>query len=280
MGQEMILTLKWYVVILALCLCSSAHGAFERVTQGARSVSMGGALVAEVRSAWGAFTNPSSIATISQRTISLHYSPEPFGLKELAEGAFSYVEPTGLGAFALSGSRFGFELYREVTLTGSFSRPITDRLLVGLNLHYYSLAIQNYGSGKTFGIDLGMLVEVSDGLRWGFSTFNINAPVIGQAKEKLPQIFSTGISYQPIDDATIALSLVKDIRYDTEVDIGFEYTLVNIVALRGGTTSDPSVLMAGIGIHYSIVQLDYAFSNHPDLGNTHQASLSLILGDF
>jgi hypothetical protein len=279
MGQEMKITVKCHIVILALCQATSAHGAFEQVTQGSRSVSMGGASVAEASNTCWTSTNPSSLASILRRTVSLHYSPEPFGLKELAHWAFSYVEPTGIGAFALSGSRFGFELYHEVTFTTSFSRPIVDRLLVGLNLNYYSLTIQNYGSGKTFGVDLGMLVTLSDQLRWGFATFNINAPVIGQAKERLPQIFSTGISYQPTGDATIALDLVKDIRYQTEVDIGFEYKLVNILALRGGTSSDPSVLNAGIGIHYSIVQLDYAFSNHPNLGNTHQASLSIVLGE-
>ena len=34
-----------------------------------------------------------------------------------------------------------------------------------------------------------------------------------------------------------------------------------------------------MGLHYSFVQLDYAFSTHVDLGMTHHFSLSLLLGD-
>ncbi|MEK7249604.1 MAG: hypothetical protein AAB209_04195, partial [Bacteroidota bacterium] len=139
------------------------------------------------------------------------------------------------------------------------------------------LSIQNYGSASTIGIDVGVLVDISDEVRWGFAAFNLNAPTIGAAKEKLPQVFSTGVTYNPIQEAIIAASIVKDIRYPTELHIGVEYSLMEMIALRAGTTSDPNTLNAGVGIHYSFVQVDYAFSSHSELGMTHQFSLSLKL---
>jgi hypothetical protein len=240
---------------------------------------MGGASVAIVPNPWAAFSNPALLQTIPQRTISFFYSPQPFGLKELARGSFTYVEPTSLGAFALSGSRYGFELYREIVLGLSYGMTVTDRLDVGLHVNYYSLSIQNYGNDATLGVDIGLLIEITEDIRWGFAGLNLNAPTIGEAKEKLPQIYSTGISYMPIMEATLALDIVKDIRYPAELHLGIEYSMVDLVDIRGGTSSDPSAWNAGVGMHYSFVQLDYAFSTHVDLGMTHNFSLSLLLGE-
>ena len=267
------------LVLLILCQIQPVFGAFERTTRGSRPIAMGGASVATVNNPWAAFSNPAALQTIPQRTVSFFYSPQPFGLSELARGSFSYVEPTSVGTFAGSASRYGFELYREIILGISYGMNVTDRFAVGLHVNYYSLSIQNYGNDGTIGVDAGFLVEVTDDIRWGFAGLNLNAPTIGEAKEKLPQVYSTGISYMPIREATLVLDIVKDIRYPAELHIGIEYSMFDIVDIRGGTSSDPSTLNAGMGLHYSFVQLDYAFSAHVDLGMTHYFSLSLLLSE-
>ncbi len=267
-----------HVVAFAMLLFGqTTFAAFERTTQGGRAVAMGGSLVALSGNEWSAFTNPATLMTIGERTVSLFYAPQPFELKELSHGAASYVEPTSIGSFALSASRFGFELYKETRIALSYCDEVGGVVKGGINLDYYSLSIQNYGSASTIGIDVGVLVDISDEVRWGFAAFNLNAPTIGAAKEKLPQVFSTGVTYNPIQEAIIAASIVKDIRYPTELHIGVEYSLMEMIALRAGTTSDPNTLNAGVGIHYSFVQVDYAFSSHSELGMTHQFSLSLKL---
>jgi hypothetical protein len=240
---------------------------------------MGGASVAEPQNLWAAFSNPASLASLDQRSLSLFYSPQTFGLKELARGSLTFVEPTPIGFFAFSGSRFGFELYREATASVSYGRSLSDLFQLGASFNLYSLSIQNYGSAAAFGLDVGMLIHIASDVHWGFAALNVNAPTIGSAKERLPQVFSTGFSYNPIPEATIGADLVKDIRYPTELHVGIEYTLLETVNLRGGVSGEPSTLDAGVGIHYTFFQLDYAFSEHPDLGMSHQFSLSLLLGD-
>ncbi len=240
---------------------------------------MGNSLVALTGNEWSAFVNPAGLRTIHERTMSLFYVPQPFEIKELAHGAASYVEPTTLGTFALSGSRLGFELYRETRIALSYSDEFISAVKGGVTVNYYSVSIQNYGSAGTIGVDLGLLVDVSDEVRWGFAAFNLNAPKIGAAKEKLPQVFSTGISFSPINEAVLAASIEKDVRFPVELHIGVEYSLLEMIALRAGTTSDPNTLNAGIGIKYSFAQFDYAFSSHGELGMTHQFSLSLKLGE-
>jgi hypothetical protein len=253
--------------------------AFEQGNQGSRSAAMGNSLVAVSGEEWSAFVNPAVLKTISERTVSLFYAPQPFELKELARAAASFVEPTGIGTFGLSASRYGFELYRETRIALSYAGDLATIVKGGVTINYYSLSIRNYGSASTFGVDLGLLVDVSDNIHWGFAASNLNAPTIGTAKEKLPQIFSTGISFNPIAEGTIAVSVVKDIRYSAEVHVGIEYAMMEMVALRAGTTSDPNTLNAGVGIWYSFAEFDYAFSSHSELGMTHQFSLSLKLGE-
>ncbi len=267
-------------LLFALCLLhQSAFSAFERMNHGSRAAAMGNSLVALSANEWSALVNPAGLGTIHERTLSLFYVPQPFEIKELSHGAVSYIEPTSFGTFAVSGSRLGFELYKETRIALSYSDELASSVKAGATVNYYSVSIQNYGAAGTFGIDVGLLVDISDQLKWGFAAFNLNAPKIGAAKEKLPQVFSTGITFSPVGEAVIAASVVKDVRFPVELHMGVEYSLLQMIALRAGTTSDPNTLNAGIGIRYSFAQFDYAFSSHGELGMTHQFSLSLKLGE-
>jgi len=271
--------MKAILMILFLGATQISMGAFERNSHGGRAIGMGGASIAIMDNPWAVFTNPGALGAQQPRTLSLFYSPQPFGLRELAHGSFSYVEPMPFGTLAFSGSRYGFELYREVALTLSYGGRIADLLLYGISVNYLSLSIEKYGSASTVGVDAGILVAVSDEVSWGFVATNLNAAAIGALKEKLPQVFSTGLSYKPIHEATIAADIVKDIRYEAELRLGVEYIVLDLISLRSGTSSDPSAFNAGLGIRYSLLELDYAFSSHPELGMTHQASLSIRLGE-
>lgn len=271
--------MKSFLIIVFVCVATNGRAAFEHLAHGSEAIALGGACVAQINSPWTAFYNPGGLPTVDTRSLSLHYSPQPFGLKELAHGSFSFVEPMSIGTLAASGSRFGFDLYREIDLQGSFGVGVNDLFSVGANVHYYHLSIANYGSASAWGVDVGILARISEEVRWGFSAFNVNAPTIGAAREELPQVFVTGIAYSPIVEATLLVDIEKDVRYPAELHAGVEYTILDILALRAGTISDPSVLCAGAGIHYSIIRLDYAFTNHSELGATHQVSLSIYLGD-
>lgn len=257
---------------------SHAHAAFERAAQGARGSAMGGLSIALADNAWGAFVNPGALRTIDERTLALFYAPRPFDLKELAFIAASYIEPTSIGCFGVAASRFGFELYKETRLAISFADEITSGLRFGVGVTQYALSITNYGSASSWGVDVGMLMDVSDTFRWGFAASNLNAATIGQAKEKLPQQFATGVAFIPITNATLTLSISKDVRYPMEVHVGVEFLPVEALALRAGSSSDPNTLNAGIGVRLAFASFDYAFSSHSELGVTHAFSILLRLG--
>jgi hypothetical protein len=272
--------MKGLCFAVLLTFSSAAFSAFERTSEGSRAVAMGGGLVALRGSEWSAFANPAALKTVGARTLALFYAPQIFELKELSHAAASYIEPTAIGTFAISASRFGLDFYKESRVAVSYSEEVASTITLGVGLDYYSLSIQNYGSAGTFGVDIGVLMEVADGVHWGFAAFNLNAPRIGTAQEKLPQVFSTGIAYSPFNEATLSASIRKDVRYAVELRVGVEYEFIEMIAVRAGTSSEPSALNAGTGIHYLFARLDYAFTWHTELGISHQFSLSLNLGDF
>lgn len=267
------------LVLAVLLATETAEAAFERMGVGASSTGMGGALTGVPGHEWSAFFNPAGFSLLAERMLSVSYVPQPFGLNELAHGAFSFAEPAQVGTFAVSGNRLGFELYREVTLTGSFSTTPSDGFHAGINVNYFSLSIAGYGTAGVLGLDAGVLVELTGDVSWGARASNINSPTIGEAKERLPQVFAAGVSYKPLHEATLAVDFVKDIRYPVEVRMGLEYRLLDIVHLRAGSVTEPSSLHAGVGVAYQFLQLDYAITDHPDLGMTHQFSVSIRLGD-
>ncbi|MFQ5752725.1 MAG: helix-hairpin-helix domain-containing protein, partial [bacterium] len=121
-------------------------------------------------------------------------------------------------------------------------------------------------------------VPISSRINWGFLTKNFNRPVIGQANERLPQSFTTGISTQPTANVILNFEIYKDVRFSEELRFGAEFKPFNNLALRAGTANNPNRFSAGFGVRVWPLTLDYAFFTHNDLGVTHQMSLSIHIG--
>jgi hypothetical protein len=191
---------------------------------------------------------------------------------------FSYVEPLKELSLSVSGLRSGFDLYHETTISLSAGMTAFTGLRCGVCVNGFILAIRNYGQATSFDIDVGMQFNAAGDLSFGFVMQNLTSGTIGVAKERLPQALSSGISYQPIAAASLTLDLVKDSRFPLETRFGVEYIAADIVPIRAGIATEPSMLSAGLGIHTSLVEIDYAMTEHPELGLTHQFSLTLRLG--
>ncbi len=267
----------WKALILFAVVTANAFAAFDKRSQGSPALMLGGTTMASSSDPWASTMNPALLQLHDDRILAVSYAPQPFGLKELSQGSVLYIEPASFGHLSLSGSRFGFDLYREVNFALSYAATISSGMHVGVALNYYGLAIQNYGNASTFGVDLGGVLEITDDVRWGFAATNINFPKLGEAQEPLPQVFATGIAYEPFDVGVIAVDIVKDVRYAPELVFSLEYAIVESVRLRTGVCTEPSVLNAGVGLSFEFIRLDYGFSSTADLGLTHQASLIFFL---
>jgi hypothetical protein len=251
---------------------------FENIDLGARAVALNGAFTSVSNSSLAIFYNPAGLGQMKYRDFSVFYSPAPFGLSELSVSAVTYAEPMKYGIFGAGIRTYGYDLYRETNILLSYGNVYKKKLFYGFNLNFYHLNIQNYGSASSYGVDAGAMAYINKYLRWGFFGKNITGSKIGESKEKIAQVYRTGLNYKPLSEAGLIFEIEKDIKYPVSVRAGFEYTLMDYVDLRAGVGNEPASFTGGIGINYNIFQLDYAFYKSQDLGITHQGSLTVNFG--
>ncbi len=263
------------IIPLLVILVTPMFGAFERLPYSGRSAALGFSSVSLAACPWGIWHNPAGLSATATQAVSVSFVPGVFGMTELSHAAGVYSHPFPFGTLGVGASRFGFELYRETRLALSASTAISDDLHLGVTINYFGLGIQNYGTAATFGVDAGLLVRISDDVWWGSLLGNINAAAIGASKEKLPQILSTGVAFSPVSEALLVAAVTKDIRHPVQISAGLEYTFLDVFAARVGTSTEPSIMTAGVGVTVAFGRFDYGFSSHSLLGSTHTISLTI-----
>ena len=252
--------------------------AFERQPESVRACGMGGAGLALAGNVWGGLTNPASLACTNVRMIAVSVAPSPFGLQELRRAACAYAEPLGRFTASVTGIRYGYELYREVTLGAACGFDCGEGVRVGGTVTLNSLSIAGYGYGVCPGFDAGILWEIVSGLQFGASAVNCNAPSPGRCGESIPRTFQAGIAYANVGGFVVACDIAEDPRFPAEVRLGAEFSVAEFLFLRAGVSTDPSSCSAGVGVRFLPVDIDYAFSRHQELGFTHRFGLCLRLG--
>ncbi len=252
---------------------------FAQLNPGARQISIANSDVALSNDVLSIYSNPAGIAQLNWREVGMFYSPAPFGLKELANGFIAYHEPFKLFNISLGAMTYGFDLYKENKISLCIAKNFSNNLFAGLMTNLHSLSIKNYGSDLSFTFDLGLLTYLTDDIRFGFCYKNITRSTFGDYKNQIPTLFSTGISYSPLENSNINVAAEKDIELPISLRLGFEYLFLNYVAVRTGFSSEPEKFTFGIGIIYSFLEVDYAIFNHQDLGFTHQVGILLSFSE-
>jgi hypothetical protein len=260
-------------ILSALCIVSVYSNFFAQFNPGAKQISIANSDVALSNDVFSLFNNPAGLSQMNWRELGVYYSPSPFGFTELANGFFSYHEPTDLGSFAIGGMTYGFELYRENKITLGYSFNFNNNFFSGAAVNYHMVFIKNYGSTAAFYFDIGGLIYLSDSFRWGFFVHNINHASFGKEDDQIPLVMNTGFSYDIVSQLSFNFSLEKDIRYNASLQAGINYDIIENISLRSGFSNNPSSYSGGLGINYSFFSIDYALINHPDLGLTHQAGI-------
>lgn len=263
---------------IALLFFVAAQIVLAQYNPGAKQISLSNSDVAMSNDVFSLFNNPAGLSQMDWREVGIYYSPAPFGLTELANGYVAYHEPTTIGSFAAGGMTYGFELYREAKFLLGYSYNYNSRFFIGAAINYHTVSIKNYGNDAAFYLNLGGLAYLTDQIRWGFYILNLNKATFSEEDDQIPMVFSSGFSYDVIDQLSLNAALEKDIRYKTTFQFGVDYDIIEYISLRSGFSTEPSRYSAGVGINYSIVSLDYALFTHNDLGLTHQAGITISFG--
>lgn len=274
----MIMNMIKITVVLCILALKSSFAQFEFSSVGARAVGLNGAFTSLSDNSLAVFYNPAGLGQISFREISAYYGPSQYGISEISTAALTYTEALDFGTFGIGLKTYGFELYRESELTLSYGNNFGKKIFLGLNLNYYDLTIQNYNSASSFGADIGGLAYLTGFLKWGFFAGNITGSKIGESDQRISQIYRTGFTVQPETDLNMILEFEKDVKFPLSFRGGLEYFVNEYVDLRAGIGTQPDSFSGGISLNYNILQLDYAITNHQDLGMTNQISVTANFG--
>ena len=180
----------------------------------------------------------------------------------------------------------------ELAVLGSMGRMVWTNWRAGASakILYKSVAGESaYG----LGFDVGMGRTVSKSLEVGVAAHDLTTSILawstGRTEAILPSIVLGGAYQIDLHAVNAHVTVVADLnghfesRGDAEQiaagplsvnpQAGLEYLISTAVSLRGGY--DGQNLTAGAGLHISVVNVDAAFQNHPDLGFTHRVSLGV-----
>ena len=176
---------------------------------------------------------------------------------------------------------------RNFVVGVSYARSFQSDVQLGLTGKFlYEKILIDEASG--FAVDFGLRYSTPvERLSLGLAVSNIGQmSILRDEKTKLPALLRVGPAYTlPIEEITSNITLASDLLYvfpekKSYLNVGGEILLRNLVAARAGyqSGSQGRGFSAGLGIHYGIVSLDYAYTAlSADLGNTNTFSLTINL---
>ncbi len=264
--------MKWGFRLFYLLLAIVGES-FAQELPGAGQIALAHSNISSSNDVFSLFNNPAGLSLLKSREIGFYYSPTPFGVKELANTFAAYCEPTQYGSLSAGYSNYGFELYKENTFAIGYGKKIANNFFIGLSSAYHNISIKNYGSKGVLVFSLGAITKLTDQIGLGFAVSNVTRSTITNESNDIPTVFWLGSDLKFVKDIVFCAAVKKEIGFNPSIRLGTEYSLLDFLKLRIGTSNEPNTYSGGIGIIYQFVQVDYAFSSHPDLGFTHQFGL-------
>jgi len=277
---------------------------FLKIDVGARESAMGGAVTSLVRDANAVFWNPAGIAHV--RKIDCVTSVNNWLVKsQLASISLAY--PFGSTVMSLNLLNYKIADFEETTVVSSagtgnmisagdtqiglaVARRFTNRLSIGLQLKYNHEYLAEY-TNNNWMIDVGSIyITGFRDLTLGFAFQHFGPDMrFAQQQFRTPLLFRIGASDKLIDNEMGSLTLGIDLVHPTDnvewVNVGFEYKLGEILALRLGYRPQRDLGNVAYGIGLKIPELgsfgstiDYSYMSYGAIfENIHRVTLGMNL---
>lgn len=240
---------------------------------GARSTAIGGFNVT-LSDLWSSNNNQAGLGFVEDLSGGIYYENR-FLLKETSYKAGAFVLPVKKGAFGLSVTSFGFELYNETKAGLSYGMRFGDKFSMGVQLNYLNTSLtQDYGSKTSLTGAVGLIAKLSKELTMGVHIYNpTRAKLAKYDNERVPTIMKLGLDYRFSDKVMLAVSTEKDLNFDAIVNAGIEYHIIEMLYLRGGISTNPTQYAFGFGMQLTNFKIDLSSSFHQTLGITPAISI-------
>lgn len=268
--------IKAIAVMIFLFLTLFCYSGNDKGIGGARMIGLAGANTAIRKDVWAGYNNPASVAGIDKYSFGAGFERR-FLLQELQYAQLACAVPVQKATFIGTASTFGFDLYRETSASIGYARSFHEKYHAGASFQIHNTAIgENYGSAYAYTLQIGTQVNLSEKIVLGADVYNLTRSSIGrQFKERIPTVYSLGVSYQPNSKCLITTMIDKDVDFKPRIRGGVEYTFAKLLSARIGASTNPDMAYAGLGFFYKGFGLDFAMSYHTYLGFTPNLSLRL-----
>ncbi|MFC2048867.1 hypothetical protein ACFLR5_01445 [Elusimicrobiota bacterium] len=271
--------------IITTAFADCLGGAFDNIPVNAKPVSKGTAGTASGKDINSVRINPAALAELDELQFLLSYR-DFYGLDLISQKHAALALPGKTINAGLSWDRVNttgevrFLDYSEDTFMITFSGAVPgfENFLFGTNFKFYQVLSDIDASG--YGFDVGFRYNTLFNGRVVFGLFgeNINTPGLNWssgAKDHLKALYRAGICYLP----GLGFSISADYDNLKRLNAGFEIIpLKQKLSLRAGikdALENTRVLSAGFGYELKKFTIDYALSNHRELGMTHFFTLLL-----
>lgn len=234
---------------------------------GARSNSMGNASVT-LTDVFAAQNNPAAMPYLEQASAGI--STQNFFLVEGGINAYygAGTLPVGEhGAFGLTAHFTGDETFNQTKIGIGYGRKLLEALSVGVQLDYLGTRTGEVGSGQAITFDIGVLYTPTKTVRIGAKAFNpIRAENGMPNPEPLPSLINVGLSWQPSDKIILCIEGEQEMTNNLRIKSGLEYHIAEVLFLRGGYISNPSMFTTGFGLKWQSINIDASVQFHQQLG--------------
>jgi hypothetical protein len=264
---------------ICLLLAASVEAAFDNLSSSAKSLSLANACVALTDEPSVLSINPGGLGFLGSKGFQAGLS-RLYELNELSEGEFYFAAPFRRLAIGAGLHVFGKgNYYQESVLSLALAYRIRHRVSVGANLKYVRVSFSDeYDALSAFSVDVGSAFKVNPNLQVGLGVRNANQPELVKNSDDIPTNVSFGLAVFPFEEVTLLFDLSYEERYREQLHFGQEIKLLKNLPLRFGIQTSPASYAFGAGFNFDKLLLDYAYSNHSVLGDTHKISFSYLWG--
>ena len=239
----------------------------------ARFQALGG-VSAPLTGCWSVFGNQAGLADLSRIEIAGSFQSR-FLVSELSSRAGLVGFPVQSSVLAFSIYQFGEIPFRHEKFGLSYARKIIPHLNFGIQFNYYRLFLsEDNKSVGSAGMELGVQYLMNRKLILGIHLLN---PY--QTKIKLysgnfafDSLINFGILYRLSDSFGVTSEIENDFDNQFRIEAGMEYSLLNNLWLRVGSSGKPLQLTAGFGFQLKKLMVDFASVYSQYLGNSPSVS--------
>ena len=291
-------------------------GEFLETGVGARALGMGGAFVAAVEDVTAIYWNPAGLVSLNTLQVHAMHSERfagivnwdfvgvgvpikgrlalGFGFFRLGVDGIPFTRlPDPSQSLGRTNVPYAYKYVNssEMAFVFGFAKRKSARFSYGGNVKVIRKSASEYGAWG-LGFDFGVSLNPYRSMKVGLVLLDGTSTLVawsGGRKELITPHLRAGVTY-PIRMLQFKILPVLDVhigfenrgsaaqvalgRVDLDFRGGLEVGFRDCVAIRVGT--DRGCFTTGAGFRISAVGIDYGFSNHYDLGNTHRISITLF----